>query len=342
MLSSPIMRSSASARILLEVAGEYGISPTVALRGTGLRTGDLRDPASEILSSQEQTLIENIVNVVGENSSFAVDAGTRYSLGLFGMIGFAFMSSPTLRDTVELSLRYQDLAFTLARCELVRARSETSIRFHVDALPAPIRQFVVELSMTTIWLAMSDLGGRPPVARAELSFGPPSHDHHLAVFGTLPAFRAEANQLVFADSYLDAPRPLVDPQARELCEEQCKALLARRRARIGAAGLVRERLSRAARQVPTMAGIANDLNTSIRTLRRSLDAEGTSFRELDEEARRTRAETLLVDSDMSLDQIAQKLGYATSSALTRAFKRWHDIPPGRWRTVERQRRPAVR
>jgi len=84
--------------------------------------------------------------------------------------------------------------------------------------------------------------------------------------------------------------------------------------------------------MPSMTMVASDLNMSVRTLRRSLEAEGTSFRAIDQAVRRQRAEELLAEDQLSLERIAEFLGYATSAAFVRAFKRWRGTTPGRWRS----------
>ncbi len=68
-----------------------------------------------------------------------------------------------------------------------------------------------------------------------------------------------------------------------------------------------------------------------KTLRRRLAAEDTTFAELLEETRRDVAHRLLLDTDLSLDQICRHLGYAEHSVLTRACKRWFDTTPTAYR-----------
>lgn len=66
---------------------------------------------------------------------------------------------------------------------------------------------------------------------------------------------------------------------------------------------------------------------STRTLRRRLELEGTSFRELVDEVRQSRAEALIADG-ISVSQIAHWLGYGSSSAFVHAYKRWRGVTPG--------------
>jgi len=331
-VSTGLTRSAASARLLLELAVERGLTVHEALAGTGLDMAALADPLLEIHSSQEQRLIENLVDNLGNDSGVALEAGSRYRLELFGMLGFALMNGRTLREIVELSLRYQDLVFTLARCDLGSGRGMTFIRIDVTELPAKIHRFVVEHLISSVWVAMTNLGGKPPSLYIEVTHAkPPNLAANRQLFCGEPTFGASENRIGFSDTYLDRPRLQIDPSALEACEEYCRSLLTRRRSQLGIAGVVSQRLVRASGGMPTMAMIASDLNVSVRTLRRALAAEGKSFRALDEKARRQRAEELLTTSQLSVDQIAGRLGYTSSGSLVRAFRRWYGCPPGTWR-----------
>lgn len=78
------------------------------------------------------------------------------------------------------------------------------------------------------------------------------------------------------------------------------------------------------------ASVAAELKLSERSLRRRLTEEGTSFRELLQEARQERAETMLSKSGISLAVAAEQLGYSDTAAFSRAFKEWTGVSPGRF------------
>jgi AraC-like DNA-binding protein len=70
-----------------------------------------------------------------------------------------------------------------------------------------------------------------------------------------------------------------------------------------------------------------------RTLNRRLKAEGTTFQELLDEVRFEAACQLLDTARIPITEIAVSLGYAETSASSRAFRRWSGATP-----VERRRR----
>ncbi|WP_220793036.1 AraC family transcriptional regulator [Nocardioides stalactiti] len=72
-----------------------------------------------------------------------------------------------------------------------------------------------------------------------------------------------------------------------------------------------------------------------RTLQRDLAKKSTSFAAIVDDVRREEAERYLRDTEMPLGQLAGVLGLSEQSALTRACRRWFDLPPSKVRSTAR-------
>ena len=118
-----------------------------------------------------------------------------------------------------------------------------------------------------------------------------------------------------------------------MAEEQCRKLLAARKARSGLAERVRDRILRQPGHIPDMNAVAGELLLTPRTLRRRLLDEGTSYKALTDEVRETLAEELLSAANLSVEQIAERLGYSEAASFIHAFKRWKGQPPHSYRLV---------
>jgi AraC-like DNA-binding protein len=332
VLAAHLTRSARSARLLLDLAVEKGMTGAAALRGTRLSVGSLDDPAAEIATHQEERLIRNLVAAFPDEPGLGLEAGGRHHVTTFGMLGFATLTSATLRDSLEIALRYQDLGFTLAHARLVTEAETTYVELDTSHLAPSIRRFVIDHQFATFWAAFPDIAGEPPRPRMDLGFPRPvDADRYPAVFGVQPRFGYPHSRLGLPDAYLDRPLPQADPAALAVCERLCLEVLERRAAHVGVTGLVRDRLARATGAIPGMDLVARDLHTTTRSLHRSLRREGTSFRRLDGEVRAERARELLTHTDQSVEAIAAQLGYATPSAFTHAFTRLCGTPPSHFR-----------
>jgi AraC-like DNA-binding protein len=116
-------------------------------------------------------------------------------------------------------------------------------------------------------------------------------------------------------------------------DQQCADLMQRRQARSGVSSQVRELLIHCC--TASQADVAHGLNMSVRTLRRRLTEEGTTFRELSDETAGMLAEDLL-HAGLSVEQVANRLGYSTASTFTVAFRSWRGQTPGQYARKRRQ------
>ncbi len=78
---------------------------------------------------------------------------------------------------------------------------------------------------------------------------------------------------------------------------------------------------------------AAQLVTSPRTLQRRLCAAGTRFGKIVEETRLGIAGALLRKTELSVQEIAGRMGYSTSGGFARAFGRWSGQSPSAYRNL---------
>jgi AraC-like DNA-binding protein len=70
---------------------------------------------------------------------------------------------------------------------------------------------------------------------------------------------------------------------------------------------------------------------SAATLNRKLKAEQRSFQQIKDDLRYNKAQRLLRDTTLSVDQIADQLGYSDASNFAKAFKGWSGSSPSQFR-----------
>jgi AraC-like DNA-binding protein len=88
--------------------------------------------------------------------------------------------------------------------------------------------------------------------------------------------------------------------------------------------------------IPELPSVAAELQLSSKVLYRRLALAGLNFRYVRDNALRDLAQDLLMRRDMSLAEVAHRLGYTEASAFTRAFKRWTGASPLRWRVAHQR------
>lgn len=76
---------------------------------------------------------------------------------------------------------------------------------------------------------------------------------------------------------------------------------------------------------------AASLSMSPRTLQRKLAEENATFRGLLDAARKNLVQHYLAETELSMTEISEIVGYKDISAFSRAFKHWYGVAPQTWR-----------
>ncbi|WP_327139571.1 AraC family transcriptional regulator [Nocardia sp. NBC_01327] len=330
-----MLRSSASAAILVELGTEYAMTIGQCLEGSGVTAAILGDPGGEIQARQELRIVQNLVQAIGHVPALGLQAGKRYHLTSHGIWSFAVITSATVRQAWRIGIDYMDIAYSFGRWRFEQHASGGSAIVDYSGVPAELRTFLLERDIAeTITVDRDVFGTTVPPTRVELACPPPDYaEEFRSLLGTPPIFDAPVTRITLAREILDLPMPQANPQVAMLAEQQAADIMQRRHAREGIG--VRVRSALLVRGVTASQDeIAADLRMSVRTLRRRLDADGTSYRELVAETRQTLAEELLAIG-ATVEDVAQRLGYADASSFTHAFTRWTGGTPGRFARAHR-------
>lgn len=94
---------------------------------------------------------------------------------------------------------------------------------------------------------------------------------------------------------------------------------------------VLQRTLRSERRVPRRGEVAAQLGMSERSLSRALSLAGSGYVALAEQERRVLAAELMLMPGMSLQGVADALGFPDQSTFGRSFRAWHGESPGRFR-----------
>jgi AraC-like DNA-binding protein len=211
-----------------------------------------------------------------------------------------------------------------------------------------MERFLIERDVAAIHVIQRELlPSATSLSRVTFAFPPPPPQYlyrYEEVFGLLPRFGAPEHTAVFDGANLDQPLPQAEQLTAEQAEAQCRGLVRERRpadAQPSMADRVRAVLRDTPDAPPTLGQVAAALHQSTRTLRRRLAAEGASYRNLLDEVRERLAAALLQDGALTVEDIAQRLGYAETASFTHAFRRWTGVGPRAHRQAALAASPAA-
>ena len=156
---------------------------------------------------------------------------------------------------------------------------------------------------------------------------------HKKIFGCTPLFNQNANAMVFNISDLEIPIFGYNPQLSSILVNLLQARLQEFEKGIRFTSKVREAISLNYQfDFPRLENIALALNITPRTLQRKLQDENTTYRKLSDIIRYELASTLLRYKELTISEIAYKLGYSELKSFRKAFKQWSGVTPANYRS----------
>ena len=318
--------SSDAARWLLDQLAAQGVAPATVLAGTGIGSDWLPDPAARLTAEQYRCLVGNALRA-SRDPALALSAARQYNyVSRFGFWGYAILSSATWREASQLALRYWEVSGSLVRPEF----HEHGNRCWWDAFPAlvPIDErtlvFAIEKVLSCLFATVTFVtGAPPPVIEVRLSYAPPAHAALYAAYWPYRVrFDCERNQVSMDASVLARPVLTANAQIAEVCQAQCRELLARLRDCDELVERIRRLIVASPGRFPRETDMAANLGLSDRTLRRRLQERRTAYQEILDEVRAEIALGYLGSTSLSVDEISSLLGFTETTAFRRAFKKW--------------------
>jgi AraC-like DNA-binding protein len=303
---------------------ELGADPLEAMASAGLDTGGLDSLENRIpFVALGRLLYACAAKTVCPQ--FALLLGLRARLSYLGLPGQLARHSPTLGAALRTFAVYQHLnsqgmvTFLLEKDGVATLGSVVYQKGteHVDQ--------IYDANVAAAFGVMRELCGahwRPE--RVLFSHSKPTDSGpYRRAFQAPCRFNAEQTALEFPAVLLDQRLSGADP-------EQFRILEAQAHARTDYDVVFRLRSSLRILLLAQAASgdqVAKLLSMHRRTLNRRLKAEGTTFRELLDEVRFEAACQLLDTARTPITDIASSLGYAETSAFSRAFRRWSGGTP---------------
>lgn len=330
-------RDPAGVLQLLACGAAHGVHEATLLAGSRLRREQLDDPNAELSPAQELKVIDNLLRALGRPPGLGLQIGLGCHFSTFGMWGYGLICSANLGQAVDMALRYIHLTFAYSVIEKVVRGDEVRLNFSPPDIAPGLRRFVVEREMGTALALMQDAAGpgfrltafHLQAGRGRIHQVP----ERLRQIGGVAVTQSDAPcHLAFDRRWLDFRPATANPTTAAMCEQVCQRLLERRQAAGQVSEMLRDYLAVSTAPVlPTLAALSQLTHASPRTLKRRLREEGSGFRELVNQQRAQLAAELVGGSDRPLAEIAERLGYASPSCFSQAFRRWHGRSPSAYR-----------
>lgn len=303
-------------------------------RELGLCEDLLADPEGRVAIDVWYGFVEAAVKVSGDpflGARFGVRIG-KYFRDTAGAVGLMLLSSDTLRVAVDRLTRYQRWWNEGERYEVEERRGRLTIRYLPWGPFRPAHVQVAEKVAGQLLFGARFANGGSLDARVHFAHpARPGSGEVGRLLACEPLFGSPSNEIVLPSAVLDAKLPTADAALFRVLDRHLAERIRNTTPESLFADQVRSAVSDYLhRERLTIGTIAKIVRCSERTLQRRLRAEGTTFRELVDEVRNSRAVALL-QRGASIAEICLLLGYAEETTFYRAFKRWTGATPESWK-----------
>lgn len=299
----------------------------------GFSRADLRSPYGRVSLRLYIELMEDAAKETG-NAFFGLDLGASFQLQQLGPFYALMSTADTVRTALAIFARFQSAWQTRTSLVVTQDAETTSYTYAIDDAAIWPRHQDAEFTLGAIATLIRQLG-LPRWSPKAIAF-----EHSVSVRGArLRDFfkapvtgNARFNRMTIANEDLDRPLRLgglAEAKAMAVVERHLHDLLfeepdAEESLREQVTHCIAKRLGRASIELDL---VAKELGLSARSLRRKLDEENTSYREILQAERRLKAEKLLATGRFQISELAAGLGYSDVAVFSRAFKTWTGLSP---------------
>lgn len=272
----------------------------------------------------------------GDDEFFGLDR-RRMKVGSFALLCQALLGSERLDGALKRCLRGFALFLDDIDADLRVADGRATVVVRNRIAQAPARLFADETFLIMVHGLMCWLvGQRIPLTEVAFAHARPAHaGEHAVMFAQVLRFDADHTALAFDAKWLALAVVQNGQTVKAFLRQAPQSVFLKYKNQDSWTARLRRRLrsvnDHPERDWPKLDDMAQAFGVAPTTLRRRLEAEGTSYQGIKDQLRRDAAIHHLCHSQLAVAEISHRLGFQEPSAFHRAFKKWTGAQPGEYR-----------
>ncbi len=317
---------------LADVARQLGRDPRGIIEKHGLQARVLTDPESHIDCQQVADVFE-YCSTLFDDPLFGLHFANLQDPEVFGCVTALCRAAPTFRAGVRCLIDYFPVVHA-PDCEvvLIEGRETAELSWLVNTDVGFNDQANYQAAMLNVKL-LQGLGGasfRPSYVSLSTLSRPSDMPEIERLLGCKVQTRSSKNAVAFPASALDKPVPTANRLLYRLLGSYLERVKTAHSQSIvdRVESYIRGSLSSGNCSIERC---SEKVGMSVRTLQARLAGDGARFSELVEAQRERLAKSHLAQRNLTLDEIADRLGYGEQTSFGRAFKRWTGVTPQQYR-----------
>ena len=315
-------------QIGLRLIERLGISPQEFTRPFGLDVKALPGPKARLPVRFGDETFARIASLVPD-PAFALHSAECWHPSNLGTLGYAWLSSETLRAALARLTRYAKIVGEKATCRCVDRPNGLHVIYDSGRGNSLVGYVMADFAMA-IMVDMCRTNFGPSLALESVYLRRPrpvGSRPYEDFYGCPVSFGEAEDGFVLGRHVTDKPLPTANQELATTFD----AILAAELAKLGSSDIEARARAYLLEQLtsgePSEALLAREMGMSSRTLQRKLGELELTYRSVLEKTRYDLALRYLDDPAKTITDIIFLLGFSEQSAFARAFKRWSGKTP---------------
>jgi AraC-like DNA-binding protein len=316
---------------LWHILESYGVDPRRVIDEAHFRPGDTSLTSRRISFADYDALLARAVDLV-DDPAMGVRSARFFHPSYLGALGHACMASSCLRDAMHRVARLRRMFNEQIQLEVRELRDSVRLVYRM-VQPFSVPDLLGDAHVANL-LQLCRMNYGPTLRPLEVTLtlpAPADPAPWIEHYGPVVRFGQDENSFSISAKDADGPLTGSNPELVAIHEEVIERYLLK---------LDRDNIVNRLRlglmdQLPsgrvTEDDMAGRLNMSKRTLHRKLRENSQTFRLMLTQVRQDLARRYIRERDFSITEIAFLLGYADTSAFSRAFRSWFGRSPSKAR-----------
>jgi AraC-like DNA-binding protein len=323
---------ASTGQIIWRLIEWHGLDPEPFFRSAEIDPKIIHYPNAHIARSNSDALMRALAERIAD-PAFGLQAARCWHPSNLGTLGYAWLSSSTLRDALKRLVRYWHIVIADVTVTLDETSNGVEFIHAPPELGMPVDGIRGDIVISMLYgMCRVNCGHAFSPRRVAFRHPAPAEPRQYeAFFGCPVAFAADANRLLIGPAEADQPLPT----GNRAIAAAHDSILVEQLTRLDKANVVaRSRASLLERMTLgefSANDIARDLHMSRRSLQRRLAEADVSYQALLDDTRRDMALRYMHDPTKTATDVAFLLGYSQQSGFTRAFRRWTGMSPSEYR-----------
>lgn len=311
------------------VAHKKGYPVERLFKGLGFHEEDLKQlPGPQMSYRQIRTITKRFQEMVGKDAS-GLHVGMTHTPLALGLPGLGMLSCRTYGEAAKYVLERQRSVGAIMNYTLLEEGNHFVFELAPRYVDFENESFFVEAEFASVMsLGRMMMGAHFRPEYIEVAYARPENDKDYArIFNCPIKFMAKSHRMALNIKWFNAELHMYDPFMSNAIQEQLDQLIKNDACRSDLVESIVNLLQSKLPEHTNAAGIATELNMSVRTMSRRLAEDGITFQQILDQVRYRKVQKLKNMNSLSMTEIASAVGFADSSNFRRAYKRWMENPP---------------